>query len=94
MNHRLVVLNRYRNDCRHINSSSRGQWKFFCMGSAVAHNKGVLLPVDIAAPEDPEIAGCVYAFTSQSYMLILVSFEHKDKNMSKRRPVTATAMLC
>ena len=94
MNHRLVVLNRYRNDCRHINSSSRGQWKFFCMGSAVSHNKGVLLPVDIAAPEDPEIAGCVYAFTSQSYMLILVSFEHKDKNMSKRRPVTATAMLC
>ena len=66
----------------------------FCMGSAVSHNKGVLLPVDIAAPEDPEIAGCVYAFTSQSYMLILVSFEHKDKNMSKRRPVTATAMLC
>ena len=26
---RLVVLNRYRNDCRHVNSSSRGQWKFF-----------------------------------------------------------------
>ena len=27
---RLVVLNRYRNDCLHINSSSPGQWKFFC----------------------------------------------------------------
>ena len=49
------------------------------MGSAVSHNKGVLLPVDIAAPEDPEIAGCVYAITSQSYMLI--SFEHKDKKI-------------
>ena len=26
---RLVVLNRYRNDCRHVNSSSRVQWNFF-----------------------------------------------------------------
>ena len=49
--------------------------------------------VDLAAPEDPETAGCIYAITAQSYMLILVSFEHKNKNMSKRRPVTATARL-
>ena len=35
--------------------------------------------VDLAAPEDPETAGCIYAITAQSYMLILVSFEHKDK---------------